>query len=99
MGPTDETDQMKEQDIPIVLLYGGGKSIRIDDGQTILRLSFGNYTLDHHDWKERELYQHLNEKNEGKAKCVWCGRSLDNGEHHHTEEAIKAREILERFIK
>lgn len=94
MGPTDETDQMKGQDIPIVLLYGGGKSLRIDDGQTILRLCFGN-----HDWKERELYWHISDENESKAKCVWCGRCLDNGEHHHTEEATKARAILERFIE
>ena len=99
MGPTDETEQTKGQDIPIVLLYGGGKSIRIDDGQTILRLCFGNSTSGHHGWKERELYWHLNEKNEGKAKCVWCGTCLDNGEHHHTEEATKARAILERFIE
>ena len=99
MGPTDASEQTKGQDIPIVLLYGGGKSIRIDDGQTILRLCFGNSTSVYYDWNGLGLHQHLNEKNDGKAKCVWCGRCLDNGEHHHTEEATKARAILERFIE
>ena len=99
MGPIDETEQTKGQDIPIVLLYGGGKSFRIDDGQTILRLCFGNSTSVYHDWKGLGLYRHLDEKNDSKAKCVWCGRCLEDGDHHHTEEATKAREILQRFIE
>ena len=99
MGPTDETEQTKGQDIPIVLLYGGGKSIRIDDGQTILRICFGFRLWSRHDWKGAELYWHLDEVNDGKAKCVWCGRCLDSGGHHHTDEAIKARVILQRFIE
>ena len=99
MGPTDATEQTKEQDIPIVLLYGRGKSIRIEDGQTILRICFGFRLWSRHDWKGAELFNYPCEENEEKTKCVWCGRCLDSGEHHHTDEAIKARVILERFIE
>ena len=99
MGPTDVTEQTKGQDIPIVLLYGGGKSIRIDDGQTILRICFSNSTVGHHGCKESDFYWHLHDANDRTTKCVWCGRCLEDGEHHHTEKAIKAREILERFIE
>jgi hypothetical protein len=99
MGPTDATEQTKEQDIPIVLLYGRGKSIRIEDGQTILRICFGFRLWSRHDWKGAELFNYPCEENEEKTKCVWCGRYLDDDHHVHSEEAIKAREILQRFIE
>jgi len=99
MGPTDATEQTKEQDIPIVLLYGRGKSIRIDDGQTILRICFGFRLWSRHDLKGADLYQDLHEVNDGTTKCVWCGRSRVVGDHNHAFGAIKAREILQRFIE
>jgi hypothetical protein len=82
--------------IAIAWLYGGGNVLMVLDGDTILRLRFGNSSY----WAD-ERGDDDDDDDEGYSglippmpKCRWCGREEHDGQHEHAGDAERARQLL-----